>query len=91
MACQRPLSRNGAGHGVSCGCKNDEKRVAFCAHFVTAVRGDRVTHEALVIALDLSIALAKLVKELGRSFDVGEQKRNGARRRLAHSGFSPSM
>ena len=67
--------------------EGDEKCVSLGVDLDTAVGGEGLTQEAAVLGERLRIRLgAEIVQELGRAFDVGEEKGDGSGRELAPHG-----
>ena len=62
--------------------KDDEERVALRVDLVSGVAFEGLPQKALMLGEDLAIALAELAFESRRAFDVREQKRDGAPRKL---------
>ena len=78
-ACRHcPLRRVRGGDRVMSSRERDEERVALRVYFDAVVFHHRVAKRASMLGEDLHVAVAELVEEPSRTFDVGEEKRHGA-------------
>ena len=93
---QRPPVRPGVPlegvlslHGDRCSVprtgKGDEERVSLCVDLVPLVSGERVSEQASVRVEHVDEPRPELLEQRGRSFDVGEEKGDGARRLRCHA------
>ena len=64
--------------------KGDEERVALGVDLPTVVCRERSSQDALMLGEHVAVAAAQLLQQLGRAFDVGEEKRDGSAGQLAH-------
>ena len=69
---KRQLCRARSGDRVGRTRKRDEERIALRVHFDAVVFGDRSPKGATMIGENVRVAIAELVKEPGRAFDVRE-------------------
>src|SRR5262249_48141953 len=84
------LRRYGGGDGVAGTSEGGEERVPLRVDLVPFVRRDRRTEDLRVLRQDRVIPLPQLLKQTGRSLDVGEEERDGACGAFGHRpSFSP--
>ena len=70
--------------GTGGGRERDEEGVALRVHLDPATCDERFAQDAPMLREHVRVSLAQLVQQPGRALDVGEQKRDGAGRKLGH-------
>ncbi len=76
---KRLLGRDGSRHRVLRRAEHDEERIALGVDLPAADRFEGVTLQVLAFGQDRPVELAVLTDKPGRTLDVGEQHRHGAR------------
>ena len=64
--------------------EGDEERVALGVDLPAVVCRERGSQDALMLGEHVAVDAAQLLQQLGRAFDVGEEKRDGSAGQLAH-------
>ena len=64
--------------------ESDEEGVALSVDLDAAVASEGVAKHAPVLGQCVGVGVAELVQQLRRALDVGEEKRDGAARKVAH-------
>ena len=64
--------------------ERNEERVALGVDLATVVCRERSSQDALMLGEHVAVHATQLLQQLGRAFDVGEEKRDGAAGQLAH-------
>jgi hypothetical protein len=64
--------------------ERDEEGIALRVHLDSAVAVERLAQHPAVLRQSLGVGVAKLLQELRRSLDVGEEERDRARRKRPH-------
>jgi hypothetical protein len=83
-AAQRSLSFLGSSEGIVRLRENDEEGVPLRVHFDAGVARERLAQHTAVLGERLDVVVAELVQQPRRALDVGEEKRDGATRKLPH-------
>jgi hypothetical protein len=68
------LSRHGRSNRVRCAREGDKKRVAFRSQLVAIMLRENAMQNQIVLLQDVMVAIAESIEELGRAFDIGEEK-----------------
>ena len=81
---ERPLQLDRRGDRVACARERDEERVALRVDLVAVEPLDRLADQPGMGLKHIVVALAELLEQPRRSFDVGEEEGDGAGRTLGH-------
>jgi hypothetical protein len=74
MTVERPLGVGGGLSGGACAREDVEERVALGVDLFAPVARERLAQDAPMLGEDLAVAIAELLEQLGRAFDVREQE-----------------
>jgi hypothetical protein len=81
--CELPLRVHGGGHGVCSAVEGSEVRIALRVDQVAFVGAARVLDQAAVLGSNVPVSTTEGAHELRRAFDVGEQERDSAARKVS--------
>ena len=87
---QRPLRAHRGGDRVARPREGDEERIALGVDLAPVVLGERRPQQALVLGEHLGVAAAQPRQQPRRAFDVAEQERDGAGRKLRDTPATPN-
>src|SRR2546430_13720625 len=85
MGSKGPLAFFGSRDRLGRIRKSDEETVALGVDLDPAVAREGLSKQPPVIRQSLCVAVAECVQEPGRPFDVGEEKRDAALRKIGHA------
>src|SRR5437763_677581 len=85
MGSKRTLHLHCCAHRIGGACKGHEEGIALGVHLVAvpAVKGG--TQELAALGEDAIIAVAYLLQQAGRAFDIGEEQGDRSRRQFTHA------